>query len=303
MAESRSVRHIAGLAVPLVVALVALFFYDRTITGSGWVTPYSLYTDLHTPSHVYGFNNVERGKQHQGPRVLENYDRWAENLTPTRALENAHTRLSASWKWTLGLVPLTLASLGGLVLWRRLPPGAWLILAGIASLHAVHIPYWFVGMEDHHYVFEAGPLWLVWTATVTVTALHCWSDSGQRAIGWWWLGLLAAAVGMNFTVSGGLWSAPYEQGVNRVAFARRKHGTFATLVASRATPLPALVLVEADPADRHIDYVTNSPGLDTPVLIGRYVPDRVPLATVRQLFPDRNLFLYRVRENEWRSLE
>ena len=145
-----------AMGVPLVAGGIGLFFYDRAITGSGWVTPYELYTDIYTPRHVYGFNNVIRGEQHLGPRVIANYDKWADNLTPALALGNAVTRLSASWKWTLGILPLTLALGSGFVLWRRLPRGAWLILAAIVSLHAAHIPYWFVGIEQHHYVFEGG---------------------------------------------------------------------------------------------------------------------------------------------------
>jgi hypothetical protein len=100
-----------------------------------------------------------------------------------------------------------------------------------------------------------------------------------------------------------VWSAPLEQGITRVLFARRKHGTFAALVASRAIPRPALVLVESDPSDRHIDYVTNSPDLAGAVLIGRFIPEVVPTVAVRKLFPDRTIFLYRVRENEWRKLD
>ena len=293
----------AALVVPLAITLASLFFYDKAITGNGWLTPYSQYTDLHTPSHVYGFNNVETGRQHLGPRVIKNYDNWAENLTPTLAMSNAVTRWTASWKWTLGLLPLTLALCGGLVLWRRIPTGAWLVLAAILSLHVVHVPYWFVGMEDHHYVFESGPLWAVWIAVVTVKAAKAWNATDHRAMWVWWMTLLAAAVVMNWTVSGGQWSAPLNQGINRVEFARDKHGRFAALVARQALPGPALVLVEANPADRHIDYVANPPDLRAPVLIGHYLPELIPVSEVKQLFPDRKLFLYRVHENEWRSLD
>jgi hypothetical protein len=297
-----------ALALPLALTLASLFLYDKAITGNGWLTPYSQYTSLHTPSHVYGFNNVKRGRQHQGPRVIENYDKWAENLTPALAVSNAGTRWTASWKWTLGLLPQTLALCGGLVLWRRLPTGAWLILAAILSLHAVHIPYWFVGMEDHHYVFEAGPLGAVWLAVVTIEAARVWNASGHRAMCVWWASVLAAAVVMNWTASSGQqtapkWSAPLNQGIESVAFARRKHGRFAELVARRALPGPALVLVEADPADRHIDYVANPPDLQAPVLIGHYLPDLVSVAEVKRLFPDRKLFFYRVRQDDWRSLD
>jgi hypothetical protein len=265
---------------------------------------------------VYGFNNVERGRQHLGPRVIENYDNWAENLTPALAMANAGTRWTASWRWTLGLLPQTLALCAGFVLWRRLPIGAWLVLAAILSLHAVHIPYWFVGMEDHHYVFESGPLWGVWIAVVTIEAFRVWKSTGRRAVCVWWGSLLTAAVAMNWGVlylsppdqpsdqfSSGQWTAPLAQGINRVAFARQKHGRFDALLRERALSGPALVLVEADPADRHIDYVANPPDLGGPVLIGNYLPNLIPVTEVRRLFPDRKLFLYRVRQGEWRRLD
>jgi hypothetical protein len=291
-----------ALALPLALTLASLFLYDQAITGNGWLTPYSQYTSLHTPRHVYGFNNVERGKKHLGPRVIENYDQWAENLTPSLAMENAATRWSASWKWMLGLFPLTLALCGGLVLWRRLSAGTWLVLAGILSLHVVHVPYWFAGMEDHHYVFESGPFWAVWVAVVTIEAAKVWNSAGQRGMSLWWASLLAAAVVMNWTVSSGQWSAPLNQGIGRVAFARAKHGHFAALVSQRALPGPALVLVEADPADRHIDYVANPPDLLAPVLVGHYLPELFPVAEVKRLFSDRKLYLYRVRGDNWRSI-
>jgi hypothetical protein len=294
---------VAALTVPILAGAVGLFVYDRAITGNGWTTPYSLYTDIYTPRHVYGFNNVTRGEQHLGPRAIENYDRWAENLTPSLAATNAVTRLSASWKWSLGLIPLILLLGAGLVLFRQLPRGVWLIFAGIVSLHAVHVPYWFVGMEDHHYVFESGPLWALWTGVVTVEACRVWRSIGHGAMNWWWGAVLVFAVIMNYAVSGGTWSAPLEQGIGRVAFARKKHGQFADLVAREARPLPALVLVDPDSSDRHIDYVTNAPDLRGPVLIARYLPDIMPLEEVKRLFPDRSLFLYRVRENDWQRLE
>jgi hypothetical protein len=301
------------LGLPLLCAGGGLFAFDKAITGSGWLTPYSLYTDLHTPRHAYGFNNVERGKQRQGSRVIKNYDQWAENLTPRLAAANAGKRLVASAKWTLGLIPLTLALAGGIVLWKRLPTFAWLILAGIVSLHAAHVPYWFVGMEDHHYVFEAGPLWSVWVAVVSIAAFRAWQVQGHVALCVWWGVLLAAAIVMNVAISSGVWSAPLEQGIGRVAFARIEHGRFLKLVASRAVPRPALVLVDSDPADRHIEYIANSPELTGPVLIGRYLPETVPLQEVRRLFPDRSLFVYRIRnvyrngvrvpQEEWRQIK
>jgi hypothetical protein len=311
--RGRRVKALAALGLPLLAAAIGLFFYDRTITGSGLLTPYSLYTDIYTPRHVYGFNNVVRGEKHLGPRVVENYDKWAENLTPALAATNAVRRLTASWKWTLGIIPLALVLAGGLVLWRRMPRGAWLIFASIVSLHAAHIPYWFVGIEEHHYVFESGPLWGVWTAVVSLAAVAAWRASRHAALAWWWGTLLVSAVVMNFEASGMQhaddsgtdlhWSAPLDRAVREIRFARRKHGRFLELVARRAHPRPALVLVESDPADRHIDYVINTPDLAGPVLIGHFLPESAPIAELKNLFPDRSLFLYKVREDDWRRID
>src|SRR5690606_37132164 len=85
--------------------------FNRAITGDGWLTPYQQYTDVYTPRHVFGFNNVVRGEQHLGPKVLENYDEWAQNLTPALAARNVGRRIMFSMIWTLGIVPLTLAGL------------------------------------------------------------------------------------------------------------------------------------------------------------------------------------------------
>ena len=66
------------------------------------VSPYQLYTDIYTPRHVYGFNNVVRGEQRLGPRVLDNYDRWAKNLTPRLAVKNVIKRTSCQFALDAG---------------------------------------------------------------------------------------------------------------------------------------------------------------------------------------------------------
>ncbi|MCA9007263.1 MAG: glycosyltransferase family 39 protein, partial [Planctomycetaceae bacterium] len=145
---------ITGLAIPLVCGLTVMFFYNQSITGNGLKMPYQLYTDIYTPRHVYGFDNVVRGEQKLGPKVLENYDKWAENLTPALAVQNVQNRLLASLQWTLGLVPLALAGLIFLITEYRRWTRWWLIFASIVSLHVVHIPYWYDGIMHWHYVFE-----------------------------------------------------------------------------------------------------------------------------------------------------
>ncbi|HLQ43205.1 MAG TPA: glycosyltransferase family 39 protein, partial [Planctomycetaceae bacterium] len=103
-------RTAAAMSFPFCVAFGVLAIHNRSITGNYVKTPYQLFTEIYTPRHVYGFNNVVRGEQHLGPRVLDNYDRWAVNLTPALAIENSKNRLIASWQWTVGVVPLLAAS-------------------------------------------------------------------------------------------------------------------------------------------------------------------------------------------------
>jgi len=151
-------RAAAALAIPLAIGLGLLFVYDYAVTGNGFLSPYSLYTNTCTPRHVYGFNNVVRGERKLGPKVLDNYDRWAENLTPRLAAENVQKRAAASAKWTLGPVPLALAIIVFLLaaLWQV--DWRWRLVAGsVFSLNAVHVPYWLAGIMDWHYVFETGP--------------------------------------------------------------------------------------------------------------------------------------------------
>lgn len=299
--RSRTILALS-LAAPLVVCGAIMFAYDAAITGSGWKTPYSVYTELYTPRHVYGFNNVERGERRLGPKVIEKYDAWAENLTPELAARNVWQRLLASGEWTLGLIPLAMALVAGVAFWSRLNSGTRLVLAAIASLHLVHIPYWFMGMQNYHYVFETGPLWLLWLSAVTATLFANWRTRQGEALAAWWLGLVAAAVALNYAVSGGLWSAPLDKGIAEVLFPRAKYARFALRIADEVLPLPALVLVEDDPADRHIDYVVNEPDLSAEVLFGRWLPERIPLAEVRRLFPGRTVFLYRARDESLQRL-
>lgn len=307
------IKVLLAIGAPLVAGAALMLAYDRAITGNPWKTPYDLYTEVYTPRHVYGFNNVVRGERRLGPRVIEKYDTWADNLTPELATLNAVHRWSLSWSWTLGLVPLTLALVAGLVWWPELNVGTRLVLAGIVSLHVAHVPYWFVGIHGYHYVFESGPLWLLWLGAVTVQAFAAWRAERRWWLEAWWPGLLVCAVVLNYTalfvprkegeVRRGLWSSPLDQGLGQMDFGRRQtHGAFRNLLEKAARPLPALVLIEDDPADRHIDYVVNDPTLDGGLLIARYLPETVPVERVRQLFPDRTLFLYRTREKRLERL-
>ncbi|MCA9118504.1 MAG: hypothetical protein KDA79_25760, partial [Planctomycetaceae bacterium] len=136
-------RESVSLAGPLAAGLVVLMLYSGSITGEVLKTPYQVYTDTYTPRHVYGFYNVTRGEQRLGPRVIAQYDEWAEELTPELAAQNAFVRLLASLQLTLGLIPLAMTAAACLVLVPLSSIRLWLVAGAILSLHVAHIPYWF----------------------------------------------------------------------------------------------------------------------------------------------------------------
>lgn len=298
---------IGGLAIPLGVGLVVLFFYNQSITGSSWKMPYQLYTDVYTPRHVYGFNNVIRGEQKLGPKVLENYDKWAENLTPALALQNVQNRMLASLQWTLGIIPLGLAGLIFVLTEWKQGSRWWLVFASIVSLHVAHIPYWYDGIMHWHYVFETGPLWALLFARVTQTLFRLWHTLDRPLMSCLWTSMIVIAVLTNLTAVPPFWGvSKLEIAVNNIAFSKFKHFQFQQLLHQH--PLiqqPALVLVKHDPSDRHIDYVNNSPALDAAVLTGRDRSDLYPPAKLQSLFPDRSLYLFDAAQNrlsKWNGL-
>ena len=92
-------------------------WYNHQLTGDWLTTPYQVYTDQHTPCHVFGFDNVVRGEHWKAgmdpesrQRVLEHYDDWAKNLDAKLASGNVVSRLIESAKWTVGLVVLMRAT-------------------------------------------------------------------------------------------------------------------------------------------------------------------------------------------------
>jgi hypothetical protein len=289
-------RAAVALTVPLAIGLGLLFVYDFAITGNGFLSPYELYTNTYTPRHVYGFNNVVRGDRKLGPKVLDNYDRWAENLTPRLAAENVKKRAAASAKWTLGPVPLAMAIIVFLLaaLWQV--DWRWrFVAAAVVSLHAVHVPYWLSGIMNWHYVFETGPLLLMIFAVTSKQLVNCWKQSKQILMPAWWAALVASAVVTNWLPFDPFWESRVDAGVEELSFARMKYERLQRLIDQSVTKWPALLLIEADPADRHIDYVVNDPDLTARVLRGRYRPGKTDVAKVHAAFPDRTLYLYRVQ--------
>lgn len=312
-------RLLLLVGAPVLVGLLGVFFYNQALTGSGWRTPYQVYTDIYTPRHVYGFDNVVRGDAWidrmdvaRRERVLENYDRWAENLDAGLAWRNVRLRLVHTGQWTLGIIPLVSAAV--ILLIGGVPDGCrrwWLVVGGIVVLHLAHVPYWYDGIMHWHYVFESGPLWCLVFAGVTIVLMRCFREWNRPGLSIAWWGMIVFAVSVSYGALDPLWlSSRIDQAVGEAGFARNKFHAFQQTVRSHTGDDRALVLVAADPADRHIDYVVNSPSLQETVLFGRYEAavkransdGRSVSELLRAGFPGRRLFLFDARSGKMKAL-
>jgi len=304
----RRLLVVAALGLPLIAGLGFQFHYNQRITGNGWTTPYQLYTDIYTPRHVYGFNNVVRGERHLGPKVIDAYDRWAENLTPALATRNLAWRLIASWQWTLGIIPLAMGSVVFVLRTPRCATAWWLIAAALLCLHLVHIPYWYVGIMNWHYVFETSLLWCLVFAGATQRVWSDWRHQGRSLMQVWWCGLVSAALLPGYVALPPFWSSSRLQvAVEMVSFSRMQYDRFQRVLEPLRRDIqysgtPALVLIDADHADTHIDYVNNHPALTADILIGRYNPAVSGMAELQRGFPRRSIYVYDPGSGRLRSL-
>ncbi len=295
------IPHLVLIGLPLVAGIAVQLVYNHSITGQYSTSPYQLYTDLYTPRHVYGFNNVTRGEQHLGPKVLDNYDRWAENLTLPLALKKMGLRVVASGRWTMGLVPLAFVVVWLLCGWRRWPSGLWLVLASIVSLHVVHLPYWFEGIMGWHYVFESAPLWAVVLGVVTADIFRSARESRQSALRWWWVGVLSISLATSWLTVTPLWRGRMPVGLAELRYPRQKYQQFQQLLDSTMEG-PAIVFIRSDPADRHFDLVTNGSRLDAEILRARAPSNPAEMERAMALFPNRSKWIYNAASGELRRL-
>ena len=289
---------VTGLGLPIGLGILGMLVYNFELTGSPWTTPYQLYTDIYTPRHGYGFHNVERAASNSSKKVIENYDQWAENLTPSLAAQNVKQRLIATGEWVLGLVPLAmvLAVFPFMAGRKNSDPSLsdrrwWLIFLAILSLHLAHIPYWYVGIRYWHYVFEAAPFLLLIYAAVSCSFIKAWRQSGRVGLVFWWGGLLGCSLLVSYGTISPLWEIPrFQAALQEDIWARRNYAMFNDMLDRTIKQQPALVLIANNPADRHMDYVTNIPPLDAPIIRGRFRPRLSPLDEVLKSFTHRSVY-------------
>ncbi len=301
---SRRMSVLLGLGLPLIAGWCVMLAYNRDITGEWFTSPYQLYTDTYTPRHVFGFNNVVRGEQHLGPKVIEHYDRWAENLTPSLAASNAFTRGIASWLWTLDVLPLLFTMIVIASVMKHLDRRWRLVAASILSLHAVHVPYWYVGIMGWHYVFETAPLWCLLLAAATQRLFAEWTHSRRNGLKLWWLGLLALSLAGNYVAPTGGWKPRLFRGMNALAHPRRQQSETRRWIEATVKDRPALVLVDQSETEAsHLDFVTNDPGLASDILLGRMPPRETDLSALARDFPNRSVFVINPNRKSIRAVE
>ena len=290
------------MGVPILTGIMIQLAYNKSITGQLLESPYQLYTDIYTPRHVYGFNNVERGEKHLGPKVLDNYDRWAENLTLPLAIRKMGVRAVASGRWTLGLAPLVFVVVWVVWNWRRWSGDFQLIVASIVSLHIVHLPYWFEGIMGWHYVFETAPLWAIVLGVVTADFIRQCCETGHTALRWWWGGVLLTSLAIAWVTVPPLWPGRVPVGLIELRYSRSKYAEVVELFRQQI-PDRAIVFIRADAADRHIDYVFNTPSLDSMILRARAPESEADLQRAITLFPDRTPWLFDATSSQLKRLD
>ena len=290
---ARRVPVLLGLGLPLICGWCVMLAYNRDATGEWFTSPYQLYTEIYTPRHVYGFNNVVRGEQHLGPKVIDYYDRvWAKNLTPSLAATNAFIRWVASWIWTVDVLTLLMTTVILIGSVRRLDRRWLLVVAAILSLHAVHIPYWYVGIMGWHYVFESAPLWCLLLAAATQRLFAGWTHSRHRALKIWWLGLIGLSLAGSYFGPAGLWHPRIEDGIGSLAHPRRQQAEVRHWIEASVSERPALVLLDQRETEAsHLDFVTNDPGLASEIILGRLRTNETNLSAIGHDFPGRSIYV------------
>ncbi len=286
-----------GLGTPLLCGFGVMLVYNHDATGNWLTSPYQVYTDIYTPRHGFGLNNAIRGEQHLGPKVLESYDTWAENLTPAGAWQNVFNRLIATALFTVDMPLLLIAFILGTVLWPGMTTAWKLVSAAIVSLHAFHWPYWYVGIFGWHYVFETAPVWCLLLAYVGRSLQQTWTAQRRVLLPIWAAGLLVIAwIGM-YVDAGEAWGSRWKSGIGVMAYPRHQYAAFHEVLRRDVTDLPALVLVDGSHDGQQLDFVTNHAGLSRPLILGRYRAGKVDWQAISSAFPTRHLYRYHLNKN------
>jgi hypothetical protein len=217
-------------------------------------------------------------------------------LTPELAATNVRDRWVASWLWTFDAVPLLIAVVIAIGTMATCDSRWWAILCAILSLHAIHIPYWYAGIMGWHYVFETAPLWCLVLGLASDTLFRDWRNRQRLLMPvWWGLLLLISLVGIYCPASIASKSLGIQprirSAIASIRYPRKNYAKFDKWLESNVNQRPALVLIEVDRDDQHVDYVTNSPGLNDPIVRGRFNRSSMDVTAIAAAFPERTIYL------------
>jgi hypothetical protein len=128
-----------------------------------------------------------------------------------------------------------------------------------------------------------------------------WSRQGGWGLSLWWSGVLLLAIGVNLLTVTPVWPGRLPRGLAETAFSRMRYGEFRKQIEQVRHGQPVIVFVIPDPADRHLDYVTNPPDLSGPVLVARLrQPEEID--SLAALFPRRAVWIYDAAKQDWRHV-
>ena len=118
---------------------------------------------------------------------------------------------------------------------------------------------------------------------------------------WWWGGVLLTSLAISWLTVPPLWPGRVALGLAELRFPRQKYDRFDELLMERIHGR-AIVFIRPDAADRHIDYVVNRPQLDAVLLRARAPETEAELQRAINLFPDREPWLYDLKQDSLRLL-
>ena len=104
----------------------------------------------------------------------------------------------------------------------RFAHGGW-SASRLSALHAVYFPYWLAGIQNWHYVFETGPLFVMIFAVTTQQLLEYWKNSRRKLMPIWWSALDSSAIITDWLPFDPFWNSRLDGGIEELAFSRVKY--------------------------------------------------------------------------------
>lgn len=285
---------LAVLILSFGLCVAAMAGFNAALTGSPLTSPYGLYTARHTPSHVYGFYNKQRGQAQRTDDTHLAYDEWSEDLDWPRAVDLVAERVWGLISWSLGVIAVSTLGVLLLLVAPQWKDRLLLLILAVVGLVLAYMPYGHTGMFGWGYLFEATPPLLMCLAAVTARLSDDWQRRGRPMVGTWWQGVWLVAVGVNLTQSVPAAFAPGSELIHPRRVASLQSEKERAVAARR----PILVIIQADPKQSlHSTYVHNRPTLDGPILRAWYRGDETQ--QLLDAFPDRAVYGYRPATDDW----